>query len=139
MEKIKRVWFDKDFIHMESTESRMYKLPLSGSSRLLNATPEQRLAYTIELDGTALRWDEIDEDIFITSFYDHPDGTHNKIAELFFKFPMLSISGMAKFAGINKNLLSQFIYGMKKPDNKQQTEILEAFNNLGADLASVTL
>lgn len=137
MEKIKRLWFDDDFIHMESTGNRKYKLPLTGSQRLLHATPEEREAYSIELDGTAVRWQAIDEDIFITAFYDHPDGSQNKIANLFFKYPMLSVSGMAKTIGINKTLLYQYVYGVKTPSESREREIFNAFRELGMELSQI--
>lgn len=137
MEKIKRLWCDDDFIHMESTEGRTYRLPLSGSPRLLNATAEERDAYSIELDGTAVRWEAIDEDIFITAFYDSSDGTQNRIANLFFKYPMLSVSGMAKAIGINKTLLYQYVYGIKAPGTSREREILNAFRQLGHELSQI--
>ena len=137
MEKIKRLWFDEYVVHMESTEARTYKLPLVGSPRLLNATPEERDAYSIELDGTAIRWDNVDEDIFITAFYDYQDGSQNKIANLFFKYPMLSVGGMAKAIGIDRSLLYQYVYGVKTPSSSREREIFKAFRDLGAELSQI--
>ena len=56
----------------------------------------------LRLDGDDIRWDEINEDIHISSFYEtaEPD-TSNPIADVFKRFPQLNVSEVARAIGIN--------------------------------------
>ena len=138
MESIEKVWFDEKRIYIETREGNIYSRPLEAFPLLLDATPAQRLHYEIGLDGDDLRWDEIDEDIHISSFYNteepNPD---NVIANVFKRFPQLNVSEMARTIGINKSLLSRYIYGIKKPSKKRIEEIMEAIRRLGQEMAGI--
>jgi len=105
---------------------------------LLEATPEQRQRFVIGLDGEDIRWEEIDEDIHISSFYNteepNPD---NVIADVFRRFPQLNVSEVARYIGINKSLLSRYIYGIKKPSQQRADQILEAIRQLGREMSKI--
>ncbi len=122
MERIVNVWFTSDRIYIRTDADEIYSRPLEAFPILKEASMAQREEYAIELGGEALRWRAIDEDIHISSFYDstEPDMT-NEIAAIFRKFPQLNVSEIARNLGINKSLLSKYIYGIKKP-SKQRTE-----------------
>ena len=51
--------------------------------------------------GDAVRWEEIDEDIHLSSFYDteEPDAD-NVIGDVFRRFPQLNVSEVARTIGI---------------------------------------
>lgn len=138
MESIEKVWFDEKRIYIETREGNTYSRPLEAFPLLLDATPEQRSHYEIGIDGDDLRWDDIDEDIHISSFYntEEPD-SDNIIANVFKHFPQLNVSEMARTIGINKSLLSRYIYGIKKPSQKRTEEILEAIRRLGREMAGI--
>ena len=88
MESIVKLWFAGGRIHILTDQGNTYSRPLEAFPLLLDATPEQRAHYEIGIDGDDIRWDDIDEDIHISSFFvtAEPD-TNNPIAEVFRKFP----------------------------------------------------
>lgn len=138
MEAIKKVWFEKGRIYILTDKNNSYSRPLEAFPLLMEATPEQRSHYEIGIDGDDLRWDEIDEDIHISSFYDstEPD-RDNIISQVFARFPQLNVSEVARTIGINKSLLSRYIYGIKKPSEQRTQQILDAIRKLGSEMSSI--
>ena len=138
MERIVKVWFDKNQIHINTDQGKNYGRPLEFFPLLKEATDAQREAYRINKFGDALRWEDIVEDIHISSFYEtaqpEPD---NIIAEVFNRFPQLNVSEVARTIGIHKSLLSKYIYGTKKPSLQRTKEILDTLRQLGQKLASI--
>lgn len=138
METIKNIWFEKGRIYMLSSEDKVYSRPLEAFPLLKDATERQRMDYTIELHGEALRWTELDEDIHISSFYTKEEPKYdNEIAMLFKRFPQLNVSEVARNLGINKSLLSKYIYGIKSPSAERVCQIKNALRALGRELAAV--
>ena len=138
METIKNIWFEKGRIYMLSSEDKVYSRPLEAFPLLKDATERQRMDYTIELHGEALRWTELDEDIHISSFYTKEEPKYdNEIAMLFKRFPQLNVSEVARNLGINKSLLSKYIYGIKNPSAESVCQIKNALRALGRELAAV--
>lgn len=137
MGTIVKLWFDDGRIYIQTSKGKTYSRPLEAFPLLLEATTEQREQYSIGSDGDDIRWEEIDEDIHISSFQDtvEPD-TNNPIAEVFKRFPQLNVSEVARTIGINKSLLSRYIYGIKKPSAQRTEEILETIRRLGREMAS---
>lgn len=138
METIKNIWFEDERIYMLSSEDKVYSRPLEAFPVLKDASEVERKNYTIEMRGTALRWKDLDEDIHISSFYntEEPDNT-NEIAAIFKRFPQLNVSEVARCMGINKSLLSKYIYGIKKPSTQRKMQIKEALHVLGEELLAV--
>lgn len=60
-----RAWAENRRIYLELTDQRIISFPANRFSRLKCATDKQLSAVTIEVNGYALRWDEIDEDITV--------------------------------------------------------------------------
>ncbi len=60
-----RAWADGRTIFIELTDSRFIGFPADRFRILKNATDEQLKEVTVRLDGFALRWDELDEDITV--------------------------------------------------------------------------
>ena len=138
METIKSIWFDAGRIYMLSSSDKVYSRPLEAFPLLKDATDSQRKAYSIELRGTALRWAEIDEDIHISSFYEKAEPEYdNEIAMIFRRFPQLNVSELARNLGINKSLLSKYIYGIKKPGPDRINQIKDALHKLGKEMVAV--
>lgn len=139
MEKIEKVWFESGRIYILTSTGKELSQPLELFPLLKDATDEQRRSFAIDRWGDAIRWVEIDEDIHISSFYEQvevkPD---NSVAELFAMFPQLNISEVAKTIGINKSLLSQYIYGVKTPSDKRLHQIKSALHDIGLRLISAT-
>lgn len=138
MEKILNVWFEPDRIYIRTDADEIYSRPLEAFPLLKEASNAQREEFTIELGGEALRWPAIDEDIHITSFYDKTEPEYdNEVARIFKKFPQLNVSEVARNMGINKSLLSKYIYGIKKPSDQRVSQIKAALRSLGQELAAV--
>ncbi|MGA2068431.1 MAG: DUF2442 domain-containing protein [Thermoguttaceae bacterium] len=60
-----RAWIEARMVFLELSDGRILGFPASRFQRLKNATDEQLRAVRLELDGYALRWEEIDEDITV--------------------------------------------------------------------------
>ncbi len=138
MESIVKLWFADGRIYILTDQGNTYSRPLEAFPLLLEATPEQRARYEIGIDGDDIRWDDIDEDIHISSFFvtAEPD-TNNPIAEVFRKFPQLNVSEVARTIGINKSLLSRYIYGIKKPSAQRTEQILDTIRQLGREMSAI--
>lgn len=138
METIKDIWFENERIYMLSSEDRVYSRPLEVFPLLKEATQIQRNNYTIVLRGEALRWEALDEDVHISSFYkqDEPN-RDNEVAKIFRRFPQLSVSEVARSMGISKNLLSKYIYGVESPSRERVAQIKDVLSRLGRELMTV--
>ena len=138
MEAIVKIWFSKGRIYILTDKGNSYSRPLEAFPLLLEATPEQRAKYEIGINGDDIRWDDIDEDIHISSFFETAEpNTDNPIARIFRRFPQLNVSEVARTIGINKSLLSRYIYGIKKPSEKRKEQILNCIRELGREMAAV--
>jgi hypothetical protein len=60
-----RVWVEGRMVFLELVDGRVLGFPASRFKRLRDASPEQLQKVTLELDGYALRWEELDEDITV--------------------------------------------------------------------------
>ena len=135
MEAIKNLWFEGNRIYVKTTEGRTLSRPLEAYLELEEATPEQRSDFTLEDNGLAVRWESIDVDMHISSFYEtsEPD-TQNDVAAMFHRFPWLNVSEVARYLNINKSLMARYIYGISKPSAKRLQEIRDAFHHFGQEL-----
>lgn len=137
MEKIKNLWFDGNRIYMRSTEGRVLSRPLQAYPELEEATTEQRNDFTIDEDGEAIRWESIDVDMHISSFYETTEpNRQNPVAEMFNRFPWLNVSEVARYLDMNKSLLARYIYGISKPSEQRVEEIRKALHFFGKELQS---
>ena len=138
-EKILKVWFENERIYIHTDKDNILSLALEVFPTLKDATPEQRNAVEIEPWGDAMRWEEIDEDIHISTFYEDLKPNHdNEVAALFNRFPQLNVSEVARLIGIHKSLLAQYIYGVKTPSAERMKKIKSVLHKLGLDLAEAT-
>ena len=60
-----RVWVDQRTVFLELPDGRIFGFPADRFKILKKATNEQLQKVTLELDGFALRWEELDEDITV--------------------------------------------------------------------------
>lgn len=138
MEAIVKVWFKDGRIHILTDQDKTYSRPLEAFPLLMDATGEQRAKYEIGLDGDDIHWDEIDEDIHISSFFETAEpNMNNPIADIFHRFPQLNVSEVARTIGINKSLLSRYIYGIKKPSQQRIDQIVGAIRQIGREMAAI--
>jgi len=139
MEKIIKVWCDTHRIFIETSEGQTLSRPLEAFPRLMEASPIERDRVTIGKFGDDLRWEDIDEDIHISSFHETSEPNYNnEVARLFKMFPQLNVSEVARSMGINKSLLAKYIYGITKPSQQRVEQIKKVLNKLGTSLISAT-
>ena len=137
MEKIKNLWFEGNRIFMRTTEGHLLSRPLEAYPELEEATTEQRNDFTIDEDGEAIRWESIDVDMHISSFYETSEpNKQNQVSAMFSRFPWLNVSEIARYLGINKSLLARYIYGISKPSEQRLEQIREALHDFGRELQS---
>ncbi|MBR5638336.1 MAG: DUF2442 domain-containing protein [Muribaculaceae bacterium] len=136
-EVIENFWFENERIYIRTNEANVYSRPLGVFPILCNATPEQREEGRIVLRGEALRWDNIDEDIHISSFYKKDEPVENEIMIIFSSLPQLNIKQFAQSIGINYTLLSSYINGSKKPSKQRIQFIKDGLRNLGRELLAI--
>lgn len=137
MEKIKNIWFDEKRIYLKTTEGRVLSRPLEAYPELKEATMEQRSDFVIDEEGTSIRWEALDVDMHITSFYETSEpNSQNEVAAMFKRFPWLNVSEVAHAIGINKSLLARYIYGISKPSEQRLLQIRRTLHALGTELQS---
>ena len=61
-----RVWTEKRTIFIELTDGRIIGFPADRFKLLSDATDKQLQKVTLRLDGFALRWEELDEDLTVS-------------------------------------------------------------------------
>ncbi|MBK1731179.1 DUF2442 domain-containing protein [Thiococcus pfennigii] len=60
-----RAWAEGRMIYLELTDGRIVGFP-ADRFRILSAAPEEKLKeVSVELNGYALRWEELDEDLTV--------------------------------------------------------------------------
>ena len=137
MEKIKNIWFDESRIYMKTTEGRDLSRPLEAYPELKEASMEQRNDFSIDEEGTSIRWEALDADMHISSFYETGEpNRQNEVAAMFKRFPWLNVSEVANAIGINKSLLARYIYGISKPSEQRLNQIRVTLHALGTELLS---
>jgi hypothetical protein len=60
------VWVVNRIVFMELTDGRQIGFPAARFTRLASATDEQLAQVRLRLGGSAMRWDDLDEDITVT-------------------------------------------------------------------------
>ena len=55
--RIRKVWFDEKYIHMEFTDGRLLAVPLWWIPTLYNASPEEREKFEFNQSRTMIIWD----------------------------------------------------------------------------------
>ena len=60
-----RVWVNGRIVFVELTDGRQIGFPVSRFKLLRDASDEALAAVQLRLDGAALRWDTLDEDITV--------------------------------------------------------------------------
>ena len=60
-----RVWTEGRTVFIELTDGRIFGFPAHRFARLKTASDEALKQVRVEVDGYALRWEELDEDITV--------------------------------------------------------------------------
>ena len=65
----KKIWFDKDFIYVETTENKMGKMPLKWFKRLENSKIEALEQFELWDEGSWIHWELLGEDLSVEGFF----------------------------------------------------------------------
>ena len=65
-----RVWVDRRTVFVELTDGRQLGFPADRFDRLSQASNEQLQKVALRLNGYALRWEELDEDITLRGIFE---------------------------------------------------------------------
>ena len=120
--KIKKIWFDGDYIYGMDERNNTYRQSLLWYSKLRNASAEERERYTFSTIG--IHWRELDEDVSFESF-GYEDAEPSKLQRFFLTHKEINVSEFARLIGINAALLRNYINGFKKPSKEREGQILE--------------
>ena len=138
MATIEKVWFNEERIYILTDSGETLSRPLEAFPVLKDASEAERNDFKIGRFGDDLRWDKLDEDIHISSFYETVEpNPENEVGRIFRQFPQLNVSEMARYIGINKSLLAKYIYGIKKPSDERMRQIKDALHVIGKELIAV--
>ena len=138
MEKIKKVWFDRNRIFVLTDKDEELSRPLEAFPVLKDATEEERMDFRIGRFGDDIRWEKLDEDVHISSFYETTEpNPENEVGRIFRNFPQLNVSETARYIGINKSLMAKYIYGIKRPSEERMQQIRHALHVMGEELIAV--
>ena len=138
MKTIEKIWFVDERIYLKTNDGEVLNRPLEAFPRLKDANEMERNTYKIGKFGDDIRWELIDEDIHIESFFikEEPNN-ENEIAQIFKRFPKLNVSEVARSMGINKSLLAKYIYGIKTPSRERTEKIKETLHRIGNELIAI--
>ena len=131
--KIKKIWFDADYIHGRDEEGKEYKQSLLWYPALRQANDEERGKYTFGLSG--VHWRELDEDISFESF-EYEDAEPSGSLRFFLTHKEINVAEFARRMGMNPTLLRNYINGFKKPSKEREQEILDHIHKLGEEIAA---
>ena len=132
--KIKKIWFDGDYIYGMDERNNTYRQSLLWYSKLRNASAEERERYTFSTIG--IHWRELDEDVSFESF-GYEDAEPSKLQRFFLTHKEINVSEFARLIGINAALLRNYINGFKKPSQEREGQILEQIHKIGAEFMEV--
>lgn len=137
MVKIEKVWFDANRVFIMTDKGEQLSRPLEAFPVLKDASEEERKDFRIGKFGDDIRWEKLDEDIHISSFYETAEpNPENEVGRIFRRFPQLNVSEMARYIGINKSLLAKYIYGIKRPSEERMRQIKQAMHTMGEELVA---
>ena len=132
--KIKKIWFEGDYIYGMDERNNTYRQSLLWYSKLRNASAEERERYTFSTIG--IHWRELDEDVSFESF-GYEDAEPSKLQRFFLTHKEINVSEFARLIGINAALLRNYINGFKKPSKEREGQILEQIHKIGAEFMEV--
>lgn len=129
--KIKKIWFDNNYIYGNDETGQTYKQSLLWYPRLKNADDEERSHYEMGPEG--IHWRSLNEDISFESFtYD--DAVPSPMQKFFLSHKEIDITGFANKMGFNATILNKYIKGFLKPSAEVEKSIMDAIHRLGKEM-----
>ena len=129
--KIKKIWFDNDYLYGEGDDGKTYRQSLLWYSRLREASELERNQYTLSTIG--IHWRGLDEDVSFESF-EYEDAEPSAMQRFFLTHKEINVAEFARLMGMNPTLLRNYINGFKKPSKERESEIMEFIHKLGEEM-----
>ncbi|MBE6256078.1 MAG: DUF2442 domain-containing protein [Prevotella sp.] len=131
--KIKKIWFDAEYIYGLDEDGREYRQSLLWYPKLREAGEQERNSYSFGYSG--IHWRNLDEDISFESFaYD--DAEPSAMQRFFLTHKEINVAEFARSLGINPTLLRNYINGFKKPSKEREKEIMAHIHKLGREMVA---
>lgn len=137
MDRIKKLWFSDGRISIQTIEGLEYSQPLEAFPTLKDASDEERNRYVLWDNERSIRWENIDEDIHISNFY-QPETVNldNEVNHLLSKFPWLDLHEFARMLDMHKSKLDRFRYGIWIPSESTINKIRSLIKRLGEQMSA---
>lgn len=121
---------------MRSNEGEVLSRPLKAYPELEEARVAQRL-YNKMPTAHLRRWEAIDADMHISSFYETTEpNSENATSAIFSHGNWLNIAEVANVLGISKSLLARYIYGIAISTPARLQQIRSPLHVMGRELQS---
>ena len=128
MNKIKKIWFDGEWLYGLGDDGKTYRQSLLWYKNLLHASEAERQEYEISTIG--IHWSKLDEDVSFESF-EYEEAEPSAFQRFFLEHPEINVAEFAKGIGLNPSLLRNYINGFKKPSKEREKLILDRIHELG--------
>lgn len=138
MNRIKSVRFSDNRIYAMMDDGTEKSRPLEAFPILMDASDEQRNCFVIWADGQSIRWDNIDEDIHISSFdEDIEPNRNNEVAKMIDSIGVINLEAFAKMIGMKKTKLDLFRYGIWSPSKESLIKIKDGLRQINNRIAAI--
>lgn len=139
-ERIEKLWFVDGLICILTSNGAEYRQPLEAFPALFYASESERNKYSLWQNGRSVRWEEIDEDIHISNFFETETvNLDNEVNELFVKFPWLDMKAFANYLDMHWTKLARFRFGIWTPSKETMTRIKEGIRAIGREMSAAVL
>lgn len=139
-DSIKKLWFADGRIFILTSNGERRSQPLEAFPALFCATPAQRGRYYLWDDGRSIRWEELDEDIHISNFFeDETVDYDNEVNRLLSRFPYLDMKAFAEYIGMHWTKLARFRYGVWKPNAETMEKIKQGIVSAGKEMMTAAV
>lgn len=134
---IQKVWFADNRIWISTDEGASYSQPLEVFPALFCATADQRKDFYLWADNTSIRWENLDEDIHVSNFFENETVNYdNDVNKLLSRFPWLDLKAFADYIGMHWTKLARFRYGVWTPSPETMTKIKNGIISFGKEMAT---
>lgn len=138
MAKIENVRFSDNRIYITLNDGTEKSRPLEAFPILMDASDVDRNDYVIWADGQSIRWDSVDEDIHISSFYeDREPNRDNVVAKMIDSIGVIDLAAFAEMIGMKKVKLDLFRYGIWTPSVESVQKIKDGLRQISSRIVAV--
>lgn len=135
--KIQQVWFADNRIWIATEGGSIYSQPLEAFPALFLASKEERENYYIWSNDTSIRWENLDEDIHVSNFFEKETVNYdNEVNRLLSRFPWLDLKAFAEYIGMHWTKLARFRYGVWTPAPETFAKIKNGIRSIGKEMST---